>query len=115
MSVAPARKMTGNGVGGAHIPAEGAGGAGRGLHADLYTPDEAVHYLRLDEVCESMTAALERLNRLGRKGRIVRFRWGKSYLWHRASLDAYVTSELAAELAKIKATSAIRAEGNGAA
>jgi len=88
----------------------GPGSDTRGVHPDLLPPDEAAHYLRLDRVCPTATAARDLLNRMCQRGQITPFQWAQERLFHRAILDAFVASELAA----ITTPSASEAEGNGA-
>ena len=64
-------------------------------HADLLSAGEALSYLRLDEACNSDSAARSRLNRLCQEGKIIGFTWGATRLYHRKTLDDFVAAELA--------------------
>lgn len=65
-------------------------------HPDVLDASEAVGYLRLDAATDSPEAARNLLFRMVRKGHIRPLQWGKSYLFARPQLDAFIHTEIAA-------------------
>jgi hypothetical protein len=64
-------------------------------HPDVLSATEATTFLRLHEATDSPEAARALLYRLARQGRISPLRWGKRFLFHKATLDKFVADELA--------------------
>ena len=93
------------------------------VHPDVLTASEACRYLRLDESCETMEAARDRLNRFCREEAIQPIEWGKTRLFSRRNLDAFVDRALdhrgpSPQAPSVSAstglTSDIETDGNGA-